>query len=201
MEFQSWEWQYVREIKPDKRRRILAEGIKEEGMSPANELRQKLMEARYGQMQQVNAEDTEIDYYIRGMMSMSMMRVNSGPFAKRRLRKEMAKVMDDWKLKYVEEYGSIGAEVVYQELCNMVLRYMDMCQSDANYSGLLLGMGRMSDHSLSNKIMRELHTVSYEIPKKVGMEKEMELFAKAAVDMFCEEFPSKAKAMKELSAE
>ncbi len=198
MQYQSWEWRYVHEIKPEKRKTILEEAIREEGMSPANELRSKILNARYGQRTQKN-DTTEIDYYIRGIMSMSMMRVNTGPFAKKKNLREIEKVMDDWKLKFIDEYGSIGETVIYQELCNMVLRYMDMCQNDGNYSGLLLGMGRMSDHSLSNKIMRELHTVSFEIPKKLGREKEMRLFAKAAVDMYCEEFPKKADAMKELA--
>ena len=54
---------------------------------------------------------------------------------------------------------------------------------------MILGLGKMSKDSLLGKMAREIYTMAYEIPQEMGMEEELQLFTKAATDVFYEMFP------------
>ena len=56
-----WVQQFKREMDRGKRREILEQAIASEGMSPENELRKKLLDARY-----TSQNDAPVDFFIRG---------------------------------------------------------------------------------------------------------------------------------------
>ena len=108
-----WVQQFKREMDRGKRREILEKAIASEGMSPENELRKKLLDARY-----TSQNDAPVDFFIRGWMTMSFLN-NSGHalFGKRKAQKELDSIRKDWKFSLAEEYGETGRQVPWLRCC------------------------------------------------------------------------------------
>lgn len=190
MQRRSWVEQYMRETERARRKAILDEALQEEGMSPENELRQKLFEARYSR-----SENPEVDYFIRGWMQMFYLGgAAHGLFAKRRIEKDAAAVLHDWRFDLAEQYGEIGRTVLYEELYNMAALYISLCRNDRNYSAILLGLGRMKDENLVGKIAHDVYTTAVETPRAINKAEEFKLFTEAAVAAFCDLYPEKKEA-------
>ena len=183
----QWEREYYRELKRDKRKAILEAAIAEEGMSPENELRTKLLESRYGRQLE---KGQSVDYFIRGWMTLRFLLNSSKSFMfKKKARKELDNVKKDWKFDLAAEYGEAGQKVLYQELCNLTRVYLDLCQKDRNYGSILFGLGRVKEETLMSKIGRDIYSVAYEIPQLIGAEEELKLFTDAATRTLTEVFP------------
>ena len=89
----QWEREYYRETKREKRKAILDAAIVEEGMSPENELRSKLLESRYGKKLE---KGQSVDYFIRGWMTLQFLANARKSFGfKRKVRKELVSVKSD----------------------------------------------------------------------------------------------------------
>ncbi|MGN0362462.1 MAG: DUF6553 family protein [Bilifractor sp.] len=184
MERKQWVERYMRELDCQKRKEILDQALAEEGNAPDNELRARLLESRYGKR---NAQN--VDYFIRGWMSMYYVNTTArGFFARKRIEKEKASVLSDWKVEMIQEYGEIGKEVLYEELFNMTMLYFHLCETDKNYGSIILGLGHMKDESLISKIAGEVYRLAYETPRVMGAEEEFALFTKAATDAYCEKY-------------
>jgi hypothetical protein len=179
-----WETGYYHELQADKRQKLLDEAIAEEGLSPENELRRKLLDARYGK---ALGRGKKVDYFIRGWMTLSML--PSGSRNKKRMARDIQSVMDDWKFEMAGQYGETGKRILFQEFCNMVLVYIDLCKKDKTYGAVILGIGRISDESLMMKIARDIYNVAYNIPDEAGISADLKLFTEAATAMVCEAFP------------
>ena len=183
----QWEREYYKELKREKRKEILEAAIAEEGMSPENELRTKLLELRYGK--KIDRSNS-IDYFIRGWMTLRFLSTNSGTlFFKKKAKRELGNVRKDWQFDLAEEYGETGQKVLYQELCNMTRVYLDLCQKDRNYGSILFGIGKIKEESLVNKIAKDIYTIAYEIPQMAGLEEELKLFTDAATRTLTDMFP------------
>ena len=187
MEEKAWVAKYCLELNKNKRKEILDAVIEEEGMTPETEVRAKLWEARYARRPK---ETTDVDHYIRGWMTLYYMRTSSkGMFRKKSIQKDKAQIMDDWKVDIAKEYGEIGEQALYQELCNMTRLYLELCKNDKSYSSILLGLGRMKESSLVQKIARDIYTLAYVIPQQTESEEDFRLFTKAATDTFYDVYP------------
>ena len=185
MDRSPWAEKYMREMSRRKRRAILDDAITEEGMSPENELRLKLFEARFGPN-----EKAETDFFIRGWMTLlNLQNAPRGFFGKKRISADLESIRSDWKEELAASYGSIGEEVLYQELFHMILFYIRLCQSDRNYSSLLLGFGRMQDSSLTAKIAGDIGRTAWEIPEQLGCPERFRILRKACADAFEEVYP------------
>ena len=183
----TWVEQYYLEVDKEQTKEILDEGIEEEGMTPENELRTKLWEVRYSRQAK---ETAEVDHYIRGWMSMYYLKHSSkGFFSKKNYNKEKDQILKDWGVDIAREYGEAGEKVLYQELCNMTRLYLKLCKDDKSYSSILLGIGRMKDSSLVNKIAKDVYTLAYEIPQITNTVDVFRIFTKAATDTFYAVFP------------
>ena len=68
---QEWVQDYYNETDRPKRKEILEKAIAEEGMTPENELRKYLYDARYGDSEEAGRE---VDYFIRGWMTLEYMK-------------------------------------------------------------------------------------------------------------------------------
>ena len=186
----TWEREYYRQLKRDARKKILEEAIAAEGMSPANELRQKLLEARYGKKL---SDGNAVDYFVRGWMTLCYLNNSSSSvFGRKKRERDIQSLRDDWQFALMKEYGEIGKKVLYQEMRNLVLLYIDLCKNDKNYGAILLGIGRMKEGTLLTKIGKDLFAIAYEVPRSIGIEDELREFTKAVTDVFCEEYPDRA---------
>ena len=185
MEIRPWVEKYMQETSRAKRKKLLDEAMKEEGKSPENELRAKLYEARFG----LN-EKSETDVFIRGWMTLyNLQNAPRGVFGKKRIAHDLAAVAADWKMELAASYGSIGEEVLYQELYHMILVYIRLCMTDRNYSSLLLGFGRMQEDTLITKIAGDIFRTAWEIPDSLNCGEKFSVLQKAAADAYCQAFP------------
>ena len=185
MDRKPWLEKYMRELSRKKRRLLLEEAVVEEGMSPENELRKKLYEARFG----LN-EKAETDLFIRGWMTLyNLQNAPRGIFGKKRIQRDLAQIQADWKYDLAASYGSIGEEVLYEELYHMILVYIQLCMTDRNYSSLLLGMGRMQEETLIVKIAGDLCRTAWDIPAQLNCVEDFAILRRAAEDAFCDRFP------------
>lgn len=182
----SWD-EYYLEVDRELRKELLDAKIAAEGMTPENQLRTRLWEVRYKQR---GKDPAEVDYYIRGWLSMHYLQhATGGFFGRRNHDKEKQQILEDWGVSIAAEYGEAGQEILYQELCNMTRLYLNLCKDDKSYSSLLLGLGRMKDSSLINKIAKDVYTLAYEIPRTAGMVEEFQVFTRAATDTFYAIYP------------
>ncbi|MBR0398335.1 MAG: hypothetical protein IJI10_08700 [Eubacterium sp.] len=183
----QWERDYYRELKREKRKAILDAAILEEGMSPENELRVKLLESRYGKKLE---KGQSVDYFIRGWMTLQFLANARKSFGfKRKVRKELASVKADWQLDLAAEYGEAGQKVLYQEFCQLTRVYLDLCQRDRNYGAILFGVGRIKEETLQSKIGRDIYTIAYEIPQEIDAVEDLKLFTDAAARTLTDVFP------------
>ena len=183
----QWEREYYRELKREKRKSILDAAILEEGMSPENELRSRLLEVRYGKKLE---KGQSVDYFIRGWMTLRFLANSSKSlFFKRKNKRELESLRADWQFDLAEEYGETGQKVLYQEFCQLTRVYLDLCQKDKNYGSILFGIGHIKEDSLMGKIGRDIYTVAYEVPQEYGVAEELRLFTDAASRTLTDVFP------------
>ncbi|MBQ2626953.1 MAG: hypothetical protein IJG17_04150 [Eubacterium sp.] len=183
----QWEREYYRELKREKRKSILDAAILEEGMSPENELRSRLLEVRYGKKLE---KGQSVDYFIRGWMTLRFLANSSKSlFFKRKNKRELESLRADWQFDLAAEYGETGQKVLYQEFCQLTRVYLDLCQKDKNYGSILFGIGHIKEDSLMGKIGRDIYTVAYEVPQEYGVAEELRLFTDAASRTLTDVFP------------
>lgn len=188
MEERVWVESYEKELDPKKRREILDAAIEAEGRTPENELREKLLEARYTEFR-----GQPLDHFIRGWMDLQLLRSASGIFfGKRRMEKERARVREDFKMALAAPYGEAGRQVLFEEFRNSARLFIKLCKEDRGYSSLLFGLGHMKESSLTSKIANSLYTAGVQVPEKIGMAEELKDFRRAVVDAFREVYPDSA---------
>lgn len=185
MERKAWVVSYMRELDRKKRKAILDQAILEEGLSPENDLRRQLFEARYGLQ-----SGTEVDHFVRGWMSMLYLGNNTrGLFAARRTAREKASIRSDWKMDLAETFGSTGRTVLYEEFYNLVRLYIDLCRNDRTYSSYLLGLGTMNEGSLAAKIARDIRQTAFVTATEIGENSEFSGLTEAAEEAFADVYP------------
>ena len=127
----EWVRNYYRETDRKRRKQILDSAIAEEGMTPENELRLFLYDSRYGDSEKAGQE---VDYFIRGWMTLEYMKSTSKFFlTKRRVSRDIASVRADWQFDKAAEYGDSGSVILYNELCNLTRLYIQICRRDKTY--------------------------------------------------------------------
>ena len=177
-----WIQQYMREPESGRRREILEQAIAEEGLTPDNELRQKLLNARYQEK-----DGREIDTFIRGWVNLSFLDNSStGFFSKKRIEKEKKSVLSDWQLELAESYGETGRQVLYEEMFNLARLYMQICEEDKTYGSVILGLGQMKKERRTAKIARDVYRAAYELPARYDLREKLAVFTQAATDAFYE---------------
>lgn len=186
----EWVRNYYRETDRKRRKQILDSAIAEEGMTPENELRLFLYDSRYGDSEKAGQE---VDYFIRGWMTLEYMKSTSKFFlTKRRVSRDIASVRADWQFDKAAEYGESGSVILYNELCNLTRLYIQICRRDKTYGSFILGLGRVKDSTLTGRITDDIIKMAYELPKTLNMEEDFSIFTKAATYIFCQEFPEES---------
>ncbi|MEE8836240.1 MAG: DUF6553 family protein [Eubacteriales bacterium] len=186
MEKKPWVVQYMYELDRKKRKELLDRAIELEGETPENELRRKLYDARYDEIDGQN-----VDYFIRGWMGLFYLKgTTPNVFTKRKISKTRREIFSDWKMQLMEEYGDVGRDVMYEEFFNTTKLYIDLCKRDKGYNSVLLGLGKIKEDTLTGKIANDIFDIAWQVPRDTGMAEELEVFTRAATDAFCSEFDS-----------
>ena len=212
MELQDWELRELEKIRRERsenlpelyftttdkneRAEILSR-IKENGEeSDFVKICEELFERRYVSREK-NVQS--IDYAIRGWVNMKFLpEVARGWFTKKKLDVRVREILDDMGYGICEQYGALGREIWYKELCNIVRVYIDLCHSDKSYGSIIFGIGKMKKEKLVAKIGDDLVTITYSIPKEIGMHNEFEQLAQAAKSVFVERYPKDAMLYEQL---
>ncbi|MBQ7506335.1 MAG: hypothetical protein IJT05_03320 [Lachnospiraceae bacterium] len=183
----AWVAEYKRETDRKRRMEILKRAEEETGPDdPALLIRKELYGKRYDRR-----GDQDIDYYIRGWVNLEgLQRRVYLPGEKKRVRREIDSVLADWQYALCREQGEVGERALYDELFNMTLFYMELCEKDKTYNAILLGLGKIKENRRVEKIAKEIALIIKGIPEKLGIEKELEPFQKAAGDAFRYKYPS-----------
>ena len=177
-----WVEQYRCEIEKEDRKEILDKAIAEEGLTEENALRKQYFEWRYEKNKK-----TEVDRFIRGWMSLAYLDNEiKSMFGKKRIKKAIEDIREDFHMDLAAGYGEMGQRVLYDEFYNTARLYISLCEEDKTYNSILLGLGRMKPAKLVAKIAADLYHVSCEIPKEIGMEEELKLFREALTEAFCD---------------
>ena len=172
-------------------RRNILDRIKESGADEEFvRICEELYEHRYVSREK-NVKD--IDYAIRGWVQMKFLpEVARGWFSRKKLGDRAKEILDDFGFGVCEKYGALGREILYKELCNTARVYIKLCQTDKTYASVIFGIGKMRKEKLVAKIGEDIVTVTYSIPKEIGMIKEFEQLAQAAKAVFVEHYPKEA---------
>ncbi len=202
MKAQAEEKKEVREIKwpddyysttdADKRKELLEYAIGQELEPEKNKIRMELWEKRYGVKAGV---DQFLAAWINLIYYSNMVK---GKRIARWHKKEIDKLIGSMCFDIVERDGEAAEELLYLEFYHMLDFYMDICQTDKKYTGIILGLGTMSQDRVVQKIATEFFRVAYCVPDMIKSMKEYEIVRRAVVDCFAAKFPNSAGAIEEL---
>ena len=187
----DWNKAYFMQTDRKAREDLLKKRIAKGEESAELELIQKLYDHRYIP---TGNEPRHIDHAIRGLVNMVFLPETKKSFIKRRrYEKELKAVINDLGIPLAEPYGKEGQTVMYDEMCNIVRKYIQLCREDKQYNAVLFGFGRIKPKTQSRKIANSVVSVAVLVPKATGTEKEFEMLTAAARQVFPEEFPKTAE--------
>ena len=110
-------------------------------------------------------------------------------FGVRRAVKEITKRIQDLRIQEFLDRGGEYAALEHRELCHMVRSYLNLCKIDKSYSSGILGLVRINEEDLQNKMRSDLRTIANQVPVSLGMEKELEPIILAVREVYEEFFP------------
>ncbi len=184
----AWIAEYKRETDRERRLAILQREEGAHGHEEEYEIRKKLHEARYDRI-----KGQDVDYFIRGYVDLQALKRRVFlPGEKKRIRREIQSVKALWQFPLCEEYGETGRQALYDELYNMILFYMELCERDKMFNAILLGLGHISHEKRVDKIAEEIREMTGTIPERIGVQEELRIFTEAAADAFRAKYPSDA---------
>ena len=188
---------FYRETNPDARRDILLEALKIED-TPANRLRQRLLDLRY--VKPARAKDGPwTDAYIKLWMSLKFAAQYAGSFfGGRGARRDVRRILEELEIARILEEGSEARELLYREFYHGACVYLGLCFRDRNYSSTLMGMVPMKEDSVQAKIARDIYESLYVGARFAQAEEELFLFRQAAKEAFEDRMPAQKEYLQEL---
>lgn len=179
--------QYYREHDPMKRKALLDAAIAEED-SEENRVRSELWDIRYQEQQ--SGTPSRADGFLALWMSMEFNK-NAGNklFGTKSACKEIRKKLEQLKFKELQEQDELHQKLLYRECCHMVKMYMELCETDRSYNSTLCGIMHISKERAKAKLQADMLQTAVELPKSIGMEKELAIVTKAAREMYEVHFP------------
>ena len=181
-----WPDNYYTEMKPAKREMALKARLETED-SEENRIRYRLWERRYTLP---GKGMTGADYYMKTVMVMGHLCENKNAFfGKRAYKKGIKELRHTFCLDLLKEKPQY-ADLWRKEFQNFWMLYIKCCTEDRNYSGIVMGMGQMSDDRLASKIYNDLHQKAEVIPEKLGLSEELTQFRQAAWEAYYRYFPA-----------
>lgn len=192
-DWSSWPESYYAPADREERLEILKERLKSGEADEKDQLRMKFWKLRYETRDKM---PRGVDYLIRSWMELYFISRKPGNrWAKKQQAKDLEQVKQDLGFSLAREYGSMGEEVLYQELCNGIRLYIQLCQQDSKYNSQLLGIMKLKPEKLVEKIGNEFWKISTVVPESFGQEEAFRVFKKACEDTFWAAYPKYKKDM------
>ena len=173
----NWPDSYYREIDPKIRLALLDEADKANLTPEDNEIRRRLHRMRY------SGKNLEKDLFIKAWLDIQYLAEASNGFIfKRKDPERFRKIMQGIGVCNLDDRHYRG--LIYQELVHLAMLYITLCEQDRTFNSFMLGLGRLSDTSLSKKIRVNIEKVAVEIPKSYGLADEYTVWRQALIDAF-----------------
>lgn len=183
---EKWPEAYYRETDREKRRSLLEARLESGIPDKGDEIRLELWKRRYGTGDRLA---DGVDYFIRSWMRLYLLSGNPGRPGGKRKKKELEQIRQDMGFFLAEEYGREGEEALYQEFCNGLRYYIQLCRKDKKYNSTVMGLVKLKPDRLAKKLGQEFLEVSVRLPEHFGMGQEFGLLKKACERVYREEFP------------
>lgn len=188
----NWPEAFYMPTDGDERKKALERAIAE-GLEPEeNEIRKLVLERRYD-------EQPGVDQFLAAWLNLMYYAnvVKSGFMAKFH-KKDMQKTQEKLCFDLVQKYGKKGEEILFMELYHLVDFYIDICQRDKKYNGIILGLGTMKKEKLIEKIALDIYRVSYSVPGVLDKMDEYQLLIKAGTQCYYNRFPNQKENLDKL---
>lgn len=186
-DWSNWPQAYYETTDKEERKTLLEERLASPEADESDQLRKKLWELRYKTRAKM---PVGVDYFIRSWMDLYFVSRKPGNrFQLKQQQETIRAVKKDMGFELAAEYGAVGEEVLYQELCHGVSFYIQLCRDDSKYNSQLLGIMKLKKDNLVEKIGNELWNISTVVPQTFRVEKEFALLKKACQDTFWKEYP------------
>ena len=185
----DWTVDYYMELDPEKRQIIYNDQIAD-SQTEADVYRQKLWVARYGKRRPKN------DAFIGYLMNLKYIAESGSVDLGGQKKKLAAEVIHGLDLYEIEKQSEEHKAILYAELKNTCLKYIDISAKGRGFTSVLFGMGQLDDESVAKKIADQLSTVVYTAPHIIHMDKEFAFLQKAAVEAFRSVYPNREHFLK-----
>ena len=185
----DWTVDYYMELDPEKRQIIYNDHIAD-SQTEADVYRQKLWVARYGKRRPKN------DAFIGYLMNLKYIAESGSVDLGGQKKKLAAEVIHGLGLYEIEKQSEEHKAILYAELKNTCLKYIDISAKGRGFTSVLFGMGQLDDESVAKKIADQLSTVVYTAPHVLHMDKEFAFLQKTAVDAFRLVYPNREHFLK-----
>ncbi len=182
----NWPDDYYASQDPEKRKIMLDQAIAQKLAPKEDEIRRILWNKRYNGRPGVDeflACYIDLQFFAKSVTSDRGLRWH---------KKEYKRVLDMLGQELVDQYGEMGAELVYLEIYHTIERYIDSCATDKRYSTMILGLGHLKDEQIIRKIALELYGICNNVAPAITESEEFKRFRQAARDCFCAKYPEYA---------
>jgi len=186
---EDWTSLYYAEINPEKRQRILTEHVS--NPKTADDLfREKLWVSRYGKRKPKN------DAFVGHLMNLKYIS-ESGAFDIGGKKKKLAiEIIHGLYLFEFEKRDAKQQSIIFQELKNACLKFIDVSANGRGFTSVVFGMGQLSEESVAKKIADQLSVAAYTAPRLLHMDKEFAILQKAVAETFRETYPNREHFLK-----
>lgn len=181
---EEWITLYYAEMNPEKRQAILTENFSE----PKTEddlFREKLWAARYGKRRPRN------DAFVGHMMNLKYISESGSVDIGGKKKKLAVEIIHGLQLFEFGKRSPKQQEILFQELKNTCLKFIDISANGRGFTSVIFGMGQLSEESVAKKIAEQLSAVAYTAPHMLRMDKEFSILQKAAAEAFREIYPNR----------
>lgn len=186
-DWSNWPEAYYQSTDREERLVCLKERLESGEADEKDRLRMKYWELRYKQRENM---PEGVDYFIRSWMEMYFIsRKPDSRLQRKQYKKILEEVKKDFGFHLAKESGSAGEEVLYQELCNAVSLYIELCKTDSKYNSQLLGIIKLKPDKLAEKIGNELWRISVRVPEALEEAENFEALKRACQNTFWKMYP------------
>ena len=168
---------YYAELEPSKRRQMFPEILEQVEDDGLGQLRKDLFDLRHTDPKDPS---NEVDLFLWEIV---VLPAYKDSMFKKLARKQMARTMHNLGFNLAEQYGEKGKTALYWEFRNTAERFLMTCRS-SSYGKKFFGFIATDDKDRQLKCTRDIWMMTSLVPRKMGMEKELEVLTEALKDAF-----------------
>ena len=168
---------YYAELEPSKRRQMFPEILAQVEDDGLGQLRKDLFDLRHTDPKDPS---NEVDLFLWEIV---VLPAYKDSMFKKLAKKQMDRTMHNLGFDLAEKYGEKGKTALYWEFRNTAERFLMTCRS-SSYGKKFFGFIATDDKDRQLKCTRDIWMMTSLVPRRMGMEKELEVLTEALKDAF-----------------